>query len=91
MRPLLGILERYKVYSYRIEAEHIKKFMGHKMADYVWDVRTSTRKQVQVGAHDDFHKAHRCSMAIVKSFTLNQVQYLTKENPLKISFFGDIL
>ena len=22
--------------------------MGHKMADYVWDVRTSTRREVQV-------------------------------------------
>ena len=32
----------------RIEGEHIKRFLGHKMADYVWDARTSTRKEVMV-------------------------------------------
>ena len=32
----------------RIEAEHIKRFLGHKMADYVWDARTSMRKEIQV-------------------------------------------
>ena len=32
----------------RIEAEHIKRFLGHKMADYVWDARTSMRREIQV-------------------------------------------
>ena len=32
----------------RIEGEHIKRFLGHKMADYVWDARTSMRKEIQV-------------------------------------------
>jgi len=32
----------------RIEAEHIKRFMGHKMADYVWDPRTSSRREIQI-------------------------------------------
>ena len=32
----------------RIEAEHIKRFLGHKMADYVWDAKTSMRREIQV-------------------------------------------
>ena len=35
----------------RIEAEHIKRFLGHKMADYVWDPRTSSRRVIQVSCH----------------------------------------
>ena len=34
----------------RIEAEHIKRFLGHKMADYVWDATTSMRREIQVMA-----------------------------------------
>ena len=37
----------------RIEAEHIKRFMGHKMADYVWDPRTSSRREIQVDTRDE--------------------------------------
>ena len=33
----------------RIESEHINRFMGHKMADYVWDSLSQTRRQIQVG------------------------------------------
>ena len=32
----------------RIEGEHMKRFLGHKMADYVWDARTSMRREIQV-------------------------------------------
>ena len=32
----------------RIEAEHIKRFMGHKMADYIWDPTNQCRRQVMV-------------------------------------------
>merc|ERR1719384_361424 len=32
----------------RIEAEHIKRFLGHKMADYVWDAKTSMRREIQI-------------------------------------------
>ena len=32
----------------RIESEHINRFMGHKMADYVWDATTSTRREIAV-------------------------------------------
>ena len=36
-------------YADRIEHEHLQRFLGHKMADYVWDVNTSTRIEKQVG------------------------------------------
>ena len=32
----------------RIEGEHIKRFMGHKMADYIWDPTNSCRREVAV-------------------------------------------
>jgi len=32
----------------RIEAEHIKRFMGHKMADYIWDPTNQCRREVMV-------------------------------------------
>ena len=32
----------------RIEAEHIKRFMGHKLADYIWDPSTSSRRVISV-------------------------------------------
>ncbi len=36
-------------YADRIEHEHLQRFHGHKMADYVWDASTSTRLEKQVG------------------------------------------
>ncbi len=35
-------------YADRIEQEHLQRFHGHKMADYVWDSSTSTRLEKQV-------------------------------------------
>jgi len=35
-------------YADRIEREHLGRFLGHKMADYVWDAGTSTRLEKQV-------------------------------------------
>ncbi len=36
-------------YADRVEQEHLQRFLGHKMADYVWDTKTSTRLEKQVG------------------------------------------
>jgi hypothetical protein len=36
-------------YADRIEQEHLQRFLGHRMADYVWDASTSTRLEKQVG------------------------------------------
>ena len=33
----------------RIEQEHLNRFRGHKMADYVWDSASGTRLEKQVG------------------------------------------
>lgn len=35
-------------YADRIEQEHLQRFLGHKMADYVWDSATSSRLEKQV-------------------------------------------
>ena len=36
----------------RIEAEHIKRFMGHKMADYIWDPTNQCRREVMVSLEE---------------------------------------
>ena len=36
-------------YADRVEQEHLQRFLGHKMADYVWDSNTSQRLEKQVG------------------------------------------
>ena len=38
----------------RIEAEHIKRFMGHKMADYIWDPTNQCRREVMVSLEEVF-------------------------------------
>ena len=35
-------------YADKIEQEHLNRFLGHKMADYVWDSSTSQRLEKQV-------------------------------------------
>ena len=37
----------------RIEAEHIKRFMGHKMADYIWDPTNQCRREVMVSLEEE--------------------------------------
>ena len=39
-------------YADRIEQEHLQRFLGHKMADYVWDHQTSTRLEKQVSYYE---------------------------------------
>ena len=39
----------------RIEAEHIKRFMGHKMADYIWDPTNQCRRDVMVSLEEEEH------------------------------------
>ncbi len=45
-------------YSDKIEQEHLDRFLGHKMADYVWDSSTSQRLDKQVHHTTSFPEFH---------------------------------
>ncbi|TRY71739.1 hypothetical protein TCAL_08151 [Tigriopus californicus] len=45
-------------YADRIEQEHLQRFLGHKMADYVWDTSTSQRLEKQVHHTTSFPEFH---------------------------------